>query len=232
MTTASKFDRYQQLVRDRKACRRCKGLTNASECSGGEFDRDEIGAWSRWQGNLDAEIAVVGQDWGDVAWFVREKGVDTSASATNATLQKLLASIGFHIEPPATAKARGTIFLTNAVLCLKKGGAQAKVERSWFDNCGPAFLRPLIEIVKPKVVVCLSERAYNALLHSYLIPYGKFSSAVDRQEPELLPNGPAVFAVYHCGARVLNMHRRLDAQLHDWKRVASYLSKSPTKAFA
>src|SRR5262245_13926362 len=84
-----------------------------SVCHGGDFDCDEIGAWSKWQGNLNAELMVVGQDWGDVGWFVRERGGSTSTSHTNKTLVKLLGSIGLNIELPRDSSGRGTLFLTN-----------------------------------------------------------------------------------------------------------------------
>jgi hypothetical protein len=82
----SKGVRYRNLVRARKACRACDGLTNPSVCHDGVFDCDEMGAWSQWQGNLDTELMVIGQDWGDVAWFVRERGGSTNTSKTNTTL--------------------------------------------------------------------------------------------------------------------------------------------------
>ena len=113
------------LVEARKACRACTGLTNPSVCHGGVFDCDEIGAWSRWQGNRDAELMVIGQDWGDVARFVRERGGSTNTSKTNMTLVKLLGSIGFLIQLPRETSHRGLVFLTNALLCLPSGAIGA-----------------------------------------------------------------------------------------------------------
>lgn len=88
----------------------------------GQFDCDEIGAWSAWQENLDAPLLVVGQDWGDEAWFVREGGKTTSTSVTNKTLIKLLESVGFEIPLARDSTGRGALFFTNAILCLKQGG--------------------------------------------------------------------------------------------------------------
>jgi hypothetical protein len=88
---------YKALVAARKKCRDCVGVVNPSVCSDGRFDGDEIGAWSAWQGKLKAPLLVVGQDWGDVDWFVRESGKTTSTSVTNRTLVKLLQSIGYDV---------------------------------------------------------------------------------------------------------------------------------------
>jgi len=225
-----KTARYSALVEARKLCRACIGLTNPSVCHGGVFDCDEIGAWSRWQGNLDAELMVIGQDWGDVASFVREKGGSTNTSKTNTTLVELLASIGFQIRLPRENSGRSAVFLTNAVLCLKDGGAQARVREEWLSNCGTRFLRPLIDLVQPKMVVCLGKRAYHAAVNAYGISPGTFSRAVESEAPVPLTEGIYAFAVYHCGARILNTHRKLAAQLDDWQRIAKFLARSGTAA--
>jgi hypothetical protein len=44
--------------------------------------------------------------------------------------------------PTAADAGGGIVFMTNAVLCLKDGGMQAKVRPEWFPNWGSRFLRP------------------------------------------------------------------------------------------
>lgn len=70
------LDDYAQLVSLRKACRACTDLTNPSELDGGALDSDYIGPWSRWQGNLSANLMIVGQDWGDTRYFRQVRGLD------------------------------------------------------------------------------------------------------------------------------------------------------------
>jgi uracil-DNA glycosylase len=223
----SKEARYDKLVEARKVCHECVGLTNPSECEGGAFDCDAIGEWSRWQGNLSAPLMIVGQDWGDVQWFVREKGHSTDWSRTNRTLLELLASIGFNLKLPSETRD-GILFFTNAVLCLKRGGAQAPVRPQWFRNCGRLFLRPTIELVQPKAVVCVGEKAYRAVLGAWEIKPRKFIDAVTSKDPVVLsPLGPAVFSVYHCSARTQNTNRNIVAQREDWKRIGEFLSLRP-----
>ena len=83
---AGKKAKYDALIEARKSCRACVDLVNPSICQDGALDCNAIGAWSKWQGNLDAPVMVIGQDWGDVAWFVREEGRSTDTSRTNNTL--------------------------------------------------------------------------------------------------------------------------------------------------
>jgi hypothetical protein len=54
----------RQLVNERKECHACSGLTNPEACGNSSFDSDHVGPMSLWQGNLDADLMIVGQDWG------------------------------------------------------------------------------------------------------------------------------------------------------------------------
>ncbi len=225
-----KARRYLELVNERKECRECKdsanpcrSLINPSECASGAFDSDEIGPWTRWHGNLNAELMVVGQDWGDVGWFKREEGRPTNTSTTNTTLIELIGSAGFNIGLPRNTSGKGTLFFTNAVLCMKQGGASDPVRDKWFRNCGTRFLRPLIELVQPKVVVCLGGKAYDAVLRAFDKKPRKLREATESTEPDQLPGSVSVFAVYHCGGLGL-AQRNLAAQHRDWSRIRSYLS--------
>lgn len=152
----SKHLAYADLVDQRRRCRLCLDLVNPSTVNAGQLDADEIGPWSRWQGNLDAPLMVVGQDWGDVRYFEIDRGLDGAKNPTNDMLRELLGSIGIEIAPPGDSALPQRVFFTNAILCLKtEGGLQGAVRPSWFSNCGTTFLRPLIGIVHPKVVACL-----------------------------------------------------------------------------
>jgi DNA polymerase len=213
-----KRDKYLKLVAVRKTCALCQGLENPSRCAGGKYDSGEIGVWSGWQGGLDALVMIVGQDWGAVRNFQLQHGVDI-ASATIKMLCELLALAGLKAELPSGQTQRGDLFSTNAVLCLKHGGDQAKVRPEWIRNCSNHFLRPQIEIIQPKLIVCLGQVAYEAVLKAYGHRCGRFRDAVEREAPLELPGGTKTVAVYHCGRRILNTHRKLEAQRLDWQRV-------------
>jgi|SRR6516225_1079702 DNA polymerase len=76
--TTLKQLRYRKLVQQRKACRACVSLslTNPSVCQGGIYDTEQIGPWSQRQGNLNARLMVIGQDWGDSTYFGEHEGLD------------------------------------------------------------------------------------------------------------------------------------------------------------
>lgn len=218
-----KHEVYRNLVVSRKACRLCTsdGLTNPSEYKEGIFDADHIGLWSRWQGNLDAKLMVVGQDWGDIGYFLKYAGHDSKDTPSDKTLRELLGSIGIEIDSPsAVGQPEGVVFLTNAILCLKNApGLGASVKSSWFKNCGKHFLKPTIEIVQPKVVVTLGVYAYESMQRLYGLPQMRFRDVVNLQEGIPLSDETLYFAMYHCSPRVLQTHRHIEQQRADWQRV-------------
>lgn len=90
----SKAERYIELVQRRKCCSRCKDeLCNPALLSGYRNFDTEIGPWSRWQGNLNANLMIVGQDWGTVK-YLREhyftNKLEAEPSHTNKNLCELL----------------------------------------------------------------------------------------------------------------------------------------------
>lgn len=216
---------YATLVKQRKECRRCEDLVNPSKCSAGAHDCDEIGPWTRWQGALDAELMLVGQDWGDVTYFESHEGRDVADNPTNRQLRRLLAEAGFDIEDVGQTTGRGSIFLTNAILCLKSGGLGGPVRSAWFNECGPRFLRPQVEIVRPKALVTLGARAYDAVCRAFDRRPAPFRSAVEAKDPPELLRGVRLFPVYHCSPRVLAATRVFKQQQEDWRRIGAALGR-------
>ena len=62
-----------------------------------------------------------------------------------------------------------------------------------------------------------------AILRAYGLQDEPFKAAVARSEPVGLVPGISAFAVYHCGARILNTHRKIEEQIRDWERIGAYL---------
>lgn len=222
----NKREEYQALVSARKACHVCQRLTNPSQYSN-DYDSLHVGPWSRWQGNLDARLMIVGQDWGSTAYFEETCGKDTDDNRTNKTLMALLASVGAPGDPPSTeVKVHREVFLTNAILCLKDGTMGAQVRRAWFDQCGCRFLKPTIEVVHPRIVVSLGNYALESMQRLFELPTMPIKEAVGQPEGWPLPNGSLFFAMYHCSPRVLYWHRKCEQQKADWQRVKRVLQSA------
>lgn len=219
-----KYEEYIKLVEKRKKCQLCKGLHNPSNT---ECDSDNIGPWSLWQGNLNAEIVVVGQDWGDVVYFEKWNGRDQpSGNPTNENLQELLKIINLPVGRPQDKQNQITFF-TNAILCLKTGGLQAKVEQEWFLNCIRYFLKPLIDIIDPKIIISLGKRTSESIITLYGIKFSKsenFTSIVEKA-PYLLNDKTVLFPVYHCGIGSVNRNRSFSQQQADWAKIEMWRQK-------
>jgi uracil-DNA glycosylase len=212
MDLDEKRRQYEALVAERKRCRACAGLRNPADGDLAALDADEIGPWTRLHGDLDASVVVVGQDWGDVRYYLDNKGLDNLRNPTTRTLEGLLRGAGLEVSLAEYGTGPGGLFLTNAILCLKDGGLQAPVDPAWFAACGPRFLRRQIEIVAPRAVVTLGKMALDAVCLAFGRPRRPLADAVGDAGGTVLPNGSVLLAAYHCGDRVLRTHRQLAAQ--------------------
>jgi DNA polymerase len=221
-----KEDQYRKLVLERKNCRLCKGLTNPAAFDRGRFDSDHIGPWSLWQHNLDADIMIVGQDWGDNKFFKKWSGKDPNdGNPTNENLLKLLESIGVTIGKPREKQGQ-KIFLTNLILCLKKGGLQALVSDDWFNSCTRKFFKPLVEIIRPKAILALGKKPTNFISDYFGVYYSRsipLKKLIIQYSPFKLTNQTLLFPLYHCGAGGINRNRSFNEQMNDWKIIKRYL---------
>ena len=219
----SRAEEYQALVEARKGCHLCAGagLRNPATAELAQLDSDEIGPWTRWLGDRTAELMVIGEDWGDVDYYWKHRGFDDDRvnSPANRRLKRLLDSIGKQVSSGEGRNKTSGVFLTNALLCLKSGGLQSKVDPQCFVNCRD-FLRRQVDIVSPRVVVTLGKRAYESVVSSFgLEPHLKFREVVEAPDGVELKSGCWLLPVYHCGNRSTNMNRSEAEQLCDWERV-------------
>ena len=225
----SKQQRYDALVEQRKACRLCAGLSNPAEAKLQHFDSDQIGPWSRLHGDLNAQLLIVGQDWGGVKYYLDNEGKDKLDNPTMCNLEHILSHIGIRVNLTTYSSEDRGLFLTNAILCLKNGGLQAKIEPEWVSNCGSQFLREQIETVRPNIVVGLGAFAFHAVLRAFGQPIVALRKAIeDTQGCEILED-VRLFAAYHCGKGTINRNRDLKQQSRDWERIRTFLRPIPRK---
>jgi DNA polymerase len=221
----NKNERYRSLVENRKACHICIPLDmiNPSRFEGGQYDTSHIGPWTQWYGCHDADIMIVGQDWGGREYFKDKRGQEPADNPTNVTLQFLLESIGYEISLPTEPHKTARLFFTNAVLCLKPGRLTGSVKTRCFTNCGVNFLKPQIEIIRPKVVVTLGFMAYKAVMRAY----NRQAKKTMRQTIGTVETlGSTILVpVYHCGYYGL-LSRPLVQQKSDWQLVLTALNRN------
>ncbi len=236
--TARKVDLYTQLVQSRKCCTLCQEtqsrheLNNPATYSAGAFDSNELGPWTRWQGNLNADILIVGQDWGGTNDLEDYEGCEPPGNPTNIALAGFLRDLGLEIDDPPssydTATGRfggpGTVFLTNAILCIKSGDIQAAVSQQWFTTCAPKFLRPTIELIDPLIVVTLGEMAAHGIQVAYGPQKTKLKEIFADPSPTWITDRIYWLPLYHPSWKTWR-YRSREQQTSDWRRIASILDE-------
>jgi len=221
-------DLYRVLVAKRKAHVFPPGLLNPSKIEGGKFDSEQLGPWSRWQGDLNADVVILGQDWGDLAYFLKNEGIDSDKEQTCKNLRELAQGAGWDIGKPHTPVPQ-RLFFTNALLGIReKNGKSGSIPSAWLDDSLP-FLIGLLKIIQPKAIVSLGSLAYRACrlaMHGkdrdLSIPKDAPLTKVRQLNPILCPGKPDWFAFYHCGPLGL-VNRSRELQMQDWEQLGEWL---------
>ena len=233
-----KRDDFRRLVEDVSICHICERLVTLphiqnSEClenddHGLDTDRPYINRWNLWQGNLDADIMVIGQDYGQ-----KEDGVAIEvcsyADSTNHTDRKLRELIECAFDKSIDEMP---LFFTNMANCYRKKRTSGGMHSGWLPICANKYMERLIRIVRPKIIIVLGRSAFEAL-HCMdelsvkcldPIKSGKESYAEmiqHRYQIDLGDEKIDVFPVYHPGANS-QINRAFEQQLEDWKKISKY----------
>lgn len=129
------------LDREIRACRRCKGMN----------EKGKTQAAPGW-GEIDSPVAIVGQSLCEQCMKPQEPFYEGSGSLLEASY--------------ALAECKkADLFITNAVHCHPPGNRESYVHE--IANCS-AYLYQELEIVRPRLVICLGEDAQRVL--SFLYP--------------------------------------------------------------
>ena len=250
----TKEEQYRQLIQDVKASypeykevelHSPKDLFWYKNCK-------EINLWSYWQCSLDAEILLVGQDWGnpwdgtceDLLEKIRCNGtgpiseyIAGSKNPTDLALIRLFDSIGYDINSP-----HDKLFFTNFVLGYRTGKISGGFQRKWAEHDSVFFPR-LVEIIKPKVILCLGKSTYQAVMKAMgqklpkgVARYNTFLESSYNPRGITLSNGQVayIFALAHCGSfgtmnrncgSAISASNRLELQKRDWARIKAIIQK-------
>ena len=219
-TGAPSSHEYNALVAARKACRICveRSPGKIRSCAEFDFDPDVVSHWEPWLGHRQPKLLAVGQDFGNVDYFVRNGGRDDPSNKTNDNLRRLLTEAGFGVTKPTEFDGITPVFLTNSILCIKEGRMDGAIRSSWVDACADGHLTPLVRYLKPPVVVGMGSCGWRAVRRVFAL----------QQAPERIsqsaglswtgPNDTRVFAVGHPGPQGLT-NRPWAKQLADWRRI-------------
>ncbi len=254
MTYDEKISAYKSLVED---VQRCDKLDKCNENSKVQLEPckicDEINLWSYWQGgirHLDADILLVGQDWGRFndsnypelrniisgnplsdSTTKRYYELNQSLFTTDSNLCELFETIG--IKNIAWERD-SRVFFTNFVLCYrtKESSMSRGFNYKWADNCSEYFVR-LVNIIEPKVIICLGKSVFRSVMKAADMPMLKksYNQIIEdgAQKARIGDVICMVFPMAHCGTLgTMNRNRvsketGLTLQKEDWKKILEYI---------
>lgn len=251
MICTEKTELYNKLVTDIQACPKLSDCNNSKSPKAIQLEKcpfcNEVNLWSYWQGginNLDADILLVGQDWGnfdDKNYNEIIRSITASEDDSNSTthypyeknptdknLCRLFDVLGdsFNIKEYNNPK----VFFSNFVLCYRKNTRiSGGFRQRWARNCSEYFLR-LVSIIQPKVIICLGRSVFEAVVKSFgeKPPKCDYNSTISNGARTLSLNGTSytVFPMAHCGVFGTNNRKDpktgcsgMEQQMKDWKRI-------------
>lgn len=213
---------YRRLVEKRKLFQ-FEELLNPSEIEGGGYDCEHVELWAQWMGNLNAMIMLVGKDFGARDFFLRLEGKCDPNSATNKNLIRFFAALGIDIGTPDRPNTSAPVFFTNSVFGIidssVKGGNPISLRTQ--KESAIEFLRPLIDIVNPKIIIAMGREAYKGTCLALQEKPRSLKQAIGNS-PIKTTDGRLVFPVYHCGGLGF-VTRPLECQESDWRNIKPYI---------
>lgn len=125
----------------------------------GYYECDWVSPYTTSACNADADIVIVLQDWASHDWMISHRDPEdkrlgySPESRTNINLIDLLKR-HFEVELSQT-------FATNMFPFIKPGGMNSTIPAPHMRNAATDFALPQIDIVKPKLVICLGLSVFN-----------------------------------------------------------------------
>lgn len=153
------------------------GYQGIGEFHGGYYECDHVSPLSIRAGNLDASVMILAQDWDSadsmaVAPSRPAIGYDPELP-TNVSLDRLLLA---HFE-----LRRDQVFATNLFPFVKPGAMSANIPHRDLVRAAREYAIPQIEIVQPRLVICLGLATFNAVRVAAGLPrVGNLAAAIEQ----------------------------------------------------
>lgn len=197
---------------------------------------NEINLWTYWQGHgltdfSDVKIMLVGQDWGNEdiekdainrikeMWEnKRDRYYNNDKELKNPTeqhLHELFLCLG---EKYDISKYHSQLFFTNYFLGYRSGSETGNMTKKLLEQDKPAFEK-LVDIVQPKVIICLGKIVSEMVIGSTIKDFGKKldKGVISSNYPN--HNDIKVYCVGHCGRRGVSNRGGLDHMKKDWRNI-------------
>ena len=211
---------YRHLVDKRKKYEyKDSEIVNPSEL---DIPYDEhLNAWAYWHGNLKADILLIGQDFGGYDYYLNNNGKDDPKNPTNLNLSSLFRELGIELGTSDKPNLDTKLYFTNAVLGAKRGGMAAPIKKAWYADTAKKFIKPLIQLIEPKIIIAMGSKAYDVVAKIYSLAPKPMKELVETN-PISLPDSKKLFVVYHCSSLGI-ANRNFSKQCEDWRKIKPFI---------
>ncbi len=233
-----KKDEFRRLAEDVANCHICEKMMTLPHIQNSEYlvndnhgldtDHPYVNRWNLWQGDLDADIMVIGQDYG-----TKEEDDELIVQTSDPTSKRLVELLTEAFEWDSLFQK--PLFFTNMANCYRKHNTSGGMHPGWLPICANKFMSRLIRIIRPKIIIVLGRVAFEALHcmeDSSIVCLDPIEKGRDQYadiishhyQLDLDGSKIAVFPVYHPGSNS-RINRSSSEQLNDWKKIAEYYEK-------
>lgn len=189
---------------------------------------EHLNAWAYWHGDINADILLIGQDFGGKKYYEDHNGDDSSkfSSPTNYMLNSLFKEISNDINLLDKQNSNANLYFTNAVLGAKNGDMVKAIKKSWYLPTAKLFIKPLIEIIQPKIIIAMGGAAFDTIASIYLKESYNLKDVVGKSPIEIKLSNTTIyfFTVYHCSNNG-RMTRKHEQQKEDWRKIKPYFDQ-------
>lgn len=194
------------------------------------FECDFVSPYSKGAHNLHADVMLLLQDWSSDEALSRSKGPSEHGRdpdlPTNRNLDSLLKA-AFGLQTSDT-------YATNLFPYIKLGGLSSRIPFEDLVYAAKMFALPQVQVVAPKLVVCLGKNTFNAMRVAAGEPRCRtMPEAIDSPFAVDLGSGrrAAVWAQAHPGVLGQNNRNRKHPgrTLEDWQRMSRCVGLSPSR---
>lgn len=187
----------------------------------GAYDfNDHVVPYSKSAFNLNADIMILAQDWASEDFLAKPFNAEQAVWGhdpslyTNVRLFYLLRRF-FEVD-------FSEVYATDAFVFAKPGSMGAGIPSKDFKRSTLEYAIPQIEIINPKLVICVGGQPFNALRSANKLKYMKVDTPFTEQSFTM--GSSLVVGVYHVGGRGTSKLGGKTAQEEQWKRLSDFYS--------
>ncbi|MFT4090974.1 MAG: hypothetical protein QM645_09595 [Asticcacaulis sp.] len=189
---------------------------NIGDFHDGAYDCEWVSPWTKSASNIDAKFMLIAQDWAGADYLSAPLRADVARLGydpyleTNINLQRLLKTY--------LNVAFEECFATNLFPFIKQGSMNKAIPACDYRLAARDYLFPQIQILQPKVLICLGLPAYRFTSELFGVkPEARIGDAIAHP---LQIGKMQVFAVTHTG-RLGTNNRGRDQVERDWEYLAN-----------